>query len=236
MRATYMRHRRARTITTPAPQARAYNHYLPAVRSEWVAIWDADEFVFGPNVTVGSHLRSLPLTTRQVCLPWVVFGSGGAVEQPACVTAANVKRACMSDSMGKCVQRTAQIETAQIHRSVMKGETYARRKAQGCTCGDGRPCSKRQGSTCSAASQACDAVKEHTFAQRNHLRLHHYISQSKAHMQRRSQAGEADLYKRVRSKAYWRMLEAVYINRVQDTSLAERSVCRTWAATAQATN
>ena len=67
----------------------------------------------------------------------------------------------------------------------------------------------------------------------NHLRLHHYISQSKAHMQRRSQVGEADLYRRVRNKAYWRMLEAVYINRVQDTSLAERSVCRTWEATAQ---
>ena len=54
-------------------------------------------------------------------------------------------------------------------------------------------------------------------------------------MQRRSQVGEADLSRRVRNKAYWRMLEAVYINRVQDTSLAERSVCRTWAATALVT-
>ena len=184
----------------------------------------------------------------------------------------------------------------------MKGETYARRKAQGCSCGDGCPCSKRQGSTCSAASQACDVVKERAFAVQNKLRLHHYISQSKAHMQRRSQVGEADLYRRVRTKlgphvprasvilyvraartslpraartegtgqlararaatavryvrdvgvppsgllanrgvpcgtpgnkAYWRMLEAVYINRVQDTSLAERSVCRTSAATTQ---
>ena len=82
----------------------------------------------------------------------------------------------------------------------MKGETYARRKAQGCSCGDGRPCSKRQGSTCSAASQACDVVKERAFAVQNKLRLHHYISQSKAHMQRRSQVGEADLYQRVRNK------------------------------------
>ena len=32
---------------TPLHQARAYNHYLPAVRSEWLAIWDADEYVFG---------------------------------------------------------------------------------------------------------------------------------------------------------------------------------------------
>ena len=81
------------------------------------------------------------------------------------MTAANVKRSCLSDSVGKCVQRTAQIGSAQIHRSVIKGETYARRKAQGCTCDDGRPCSKRQGSTCSAASQACDAVKERAFAE-----------------------------------------------------------------------
>ena len=51
---------------TPLHQARAYNHYLPAVRSEWLAIWDADEYVFGPNVAVCSHLRSLPPTTRQV--------------------------------------------------------------------------------------------------------------------------------------------------------------------------
>ena len=81
------------------------------------------------------------------------------------MTAANVKRSCLSDSIGKCVQRTAQIESAQIHRSVMRGETYARRKVQGCTCGDWRPCSKRQGSTCSATSQTCDAVKERKFAE-----------------------------------------------------------------------
>ena len=82
----------------------------------------------------------------------------------------------------------------------MKGETYARRKAQGCSCGYGCPCSKRQGSTCAAASQACDVVKERAFAVQNKLRLHHCFSQSKAHMQRRSQVGEADLYRRVRSK------------------------------------
>ena len=39
--------------------ARVQPLYLPAVRSEWLAIWDADEYVFGPNVTVGSHLRRL---------------------------------------------------------------------------------------------------------------------------------------------------------------------------------
>ena len=57
------------------------------------------------------------------------------------------------------------------------------------------------------------------------LRLHHYMTQSMEHMSRRSRAGEADLYGRRRDKVYWHRTELV-INKERDTTLAERSVCR----------
>ena len=75
---------------TMGNQAAAYNQFVPQISAEWLAIWDLDEFVFGANTTVAEFLHTLhPTTAKQVCLPWLVFGSGGAVKHPSCVTAAN---------------------------------------------------------------------------------------------------------------------------------------------------
>ena len=206
-------------------QAAAYNHYIPRVRSEWVAIWDVDEFVFGSSntTTIGSVLAEQPRSVRQVCMPWLVFGSSGLVRQPSCMTAANTRRRSLSEWVGKCVQRTELIVDASIHRTVMANETYHRRNA-GCVCGDGRRCSCC-GHTGPSPSRACAQYGAPAALVRQKLRLHHYISQSREHMALKSAVGEADLAHRVRNEHYWNRIEAIS-NTLEDTSLATRAVCR----------
>ena len=207
-------------------QMMAYNHFLPRVLAEWVAIIDLDEFIWSPNGTVATVLQSLPLETRQVCLPWLSFGSGNLTAQPSCVTATNVLRMDTSHpglAIGKCIMRTRQIASVQIHRSVMFNETYHRRIA-GCSCGDFRASCGCCGHTGPSPSAACHSLTPSRL-EAQQLRLHHYISQSREHMLRKSHVGEADLGKRVRDDKYWKWVE-YYHNRLKDTSLAERSVCR----------
>ena len=76
-------------------------------------------FVFGVNTTLVAHLRSMPHSVRQICLPWLIFGSSGLEEQPPCVATANVRRMSHSERVGKCVQRTAHTASGEIHRRVI---------------------------------------------------------------------------------------------------------------------
>lgn len=157
-------------------QAIAYNYFLPNVTSEWVGVVDIDEYLFGVNESIATHLRGLDQSIRQVCAPWIIFGSGNLTRQPSCVTTANVLRAGSSDHVGKCLMRTDLILAVEIHRSVMVNETYHRR-AKGCKCGDGTSCNCC-GHTGPSAAMACNQV--HTWKWgRQKLRLHHYISQSR---------------------------------------------------------
>ena len=209
-------------------QAAAYNHFLRGVQSEWVAICDVDEFFFGTqNTTLATFLASLPDNVRQVCVPWTVFGSGGLIEQPACVTASNVMRrsrvteAGLTKGIGKCIQRTAATTAAHIHRSVLLNETYHRRVA-GCICPNLKRCACC-GHTGPSPSMAC-AVSSEAAMGAQRIRLHHYISQSRARMKSKSQAGEADLYSRDRTEYYWNNLE-YHTNHQLDITLARQSVC-----------
>ena len=56
-------------------QADAYNHFLPRVKAEWLALWDVDEFGFGVNRSLSDALRTLPSGVAQLCMPWLYFGS-----------------------------------------------------------------------------------------------------------------------------------------------------------------
>ena len=71
-----------------------------------MGVWDLDEYAFGVNTTVAHYLRKLAPSTHQVCMPWITFGSSGAVAQPTCVTATNVHRRGTPDREGKCIMRT----------------------------------------------------------------------------------------------------------------------------------
>ena len=209
-------------------QMAAYNHFLPFVRSEWVAILDVDEFAFAThNSTLATLLASLPDGVRQLCIPWTVFGSGGLIEQPACVTASNVMRrsrvteAGLTKGIGKCIQRTVTTTAAHIHRSVLVNETYHRRIA-GCVCPNLKRCACC-GRTGPSPSMACPVASEALMSSQR-VRLHHYISQSKARMESKSQVGEADLYARKRDESYWHVLEG-HSNHQLDITLAQQSVC-----------
>ena len=86
-------------------QANAYNAHVGAVQEDWVVIVDLDEFFFGVNATLAGFLRSLPPVVGQLCAPWISFGSSGLVDQPTCVTKANVRRRQTSELIGKCAVR-----------------------------------------------------------------------------------------------------------------------------------
>ena len=173
-------------------QVRAYNFFLPNVTSEWVGIIDLDEFAFGINTTLARFLRQLTPAKQQVCLPWIIFGSSNLTVQPACVTEANVRRRGNVEREGKCFMRTRRILSAEIHRTVMHNETYHRR-GEGCVCGDGRRCNccGHTGPSPAFACHSSLSPLRSSQASTPHLRLHHYISQSREHMLARSSVGEA---------------------------------------------
>jgi len=196
-----------------------------------VGIIDMDEFAFWINTTLARFLRQLTPAKQQVCLPWIIFGSSNLTVQPACVTEANVRRRGNVEREGKCFMRTRRILSAEIHRTVMHNETYHRR-GEGCVCGDGRRCNccGHTGPSPAFACHSSLSPLRSSQASTPHLRLHHYISQSREHMLARSSVGEADLYKRTRSDSYWNRIEALS-NGVLDFSLAKRAVCRAGAST-----
>ena len=45
-------------------------------------------------------------SVRQVCIPWLIFGSSNRTVQPACIARDLVRRAKDFETNGKCVQRT----------------------------------------------------------------------------------------------------------------------------------
>ena len=93
-----------------------------------------------------------------------------------------------------------------LHRSVLVNETYHRR-GPGCICGDGHRC-HCCGNTGPSPSMACTMITSRNHASQA-LLLHHYVSQSKEHMRRKTATGEADLARRNRSATYWNRVEAL---------------------------
>jgi len=232
-------------------QPAAYEHFRHNVTASWLARWDVDEFAFGVAMPLAEYLRGLPAATHQLCMPWITYGSSFLVRQPVCVTEANVLRMSThprNGLIGKCVQRTEQISLPLIHRSVLVRETPSQRLSSSCICADGAACCGSDGSqgsqggsassssACRFASHACLHLSNESMLAAQAVRLHHYISQSQAHMGARSWAGEADLSSRQRTPRYWKVVDATN-NKVNDTTLAVRAVCRGWQRTgAQALN
>jgi glycosyltransferase involved in cell wall biosynthesis len=70
------------------PQRRAYEHARKHAASDWVAYFDADEFlVLREDATIGDFLRRFPPDVAAVAVNWVIFGSDGqACYRPGPVT------------------------------------------------------------------------------------------------------------------------------------------------------
>ena len=219
---------RIEIVSVADRQITAYNHYLPHVKTEWLAVWDVDEFAFVQNGTLAAALTALPLSVRQFCIPYTTFGSSGLQAQPVCVTSANVMRratrtdAAIGRGIGKCLQRTTEIASVEVHRSVLANETYHRRIG-GCRCSDGRRCTCC-GRTGPSPSQACMVPSETILASQRLLRLHHYMTQSAERMKAKSDLGLQRLRSFQRGPAYWKELDRSS-NQLMDAALARQSVC-----------
>ncbi len=60
------------------PQRRAYEHARRWASAEWLAFFDADEFlVLQKDASINAFLRPFPPEVAAVVVNWVVFGSGG---------------------------------------------------------------------------------------------------------------------------------------------------------------
>jgi len=111
-------------------------HMEPALAaSEWLLVQDLDEFTYRtqPGATVSDYLRSLPASVDQVAVPWVLFGSGGHVAQPASVLQGCTRsedmglRATLSDADRpwhvKSIVRSRRLRALHVHMHAVDGQT-----------------------------------------------------------------------------------------------------------------
>jgi hypothetical protein len=208
-------------------QMDAYRHFLPKVQAEgsnWLAIWDIDEFVFGSKQTLADVLNELPSQAEQLCMPWLTFGSSGMMRRPTCVATANVYRrhVHLLDGVGKCVQRTASLLYPTIHRSLLGNETWQSRKPHACLCPDLRTPCLGGGTSSIACRHTLPSLPRHA------VRLHHYVSPSHESMKDKMIRGDADLLRKHRDRLYWARQELIN-NEILDTTLRDhpRVACRT---------
>ena len=67
-------------------QSTLYNKYAPLGAYEWLLVLDFDEFAYGSTQTLAEVLRQLPTEVGAVRLPWLCFGSSGhGADQPPSV-------------------------------------------------------------------------------------------------------------------------------------------------------
>ena len=159
-------------------------------------------------------------SVRQVCIPWLIFGSSNRTVQPACIARDLVRRAKDFETNGKCVQRTRYTRRIEVHRSVMHGETYNQRR-EGCVCPNGAQCRTKP-----PPSLACAGKMHHYKAPA--VRLHHYKAQSQESIERKMSNRESTMFESVfnrQSAGFWLNRDRPRYNEVVDTALAERAAC-----------
>lgn len=63
---------------SPSPQRRAYEHARRRSSAEWLAFFDADEFlVLHQDASIGAFLQRFDASVSAVVVNWIIFGSGG---------------------------------------------------------------------------------------------------------------------------------------------------------------
>ena len=225
-------------------QAEAYSSVINRIHSDWIAIFDLDEFAFGVHHSLAAVLTSLPHHIAQFCMPWITYGSSGHESQPPCVTASCIHRAAWpSEALAKCITRRQDLLMPGIHRSLLLHETgwNRTRGKTACMCADRSPCDTHRRLTGPERikaqaklrpfwlsgwppSQPCDQLSARSI-RRQEVRLHHYAAQSLSNMRRKSANADADVPNQKRDHWYWRRMERIS-NTIVDTTLSRRSVCR----------
>mmetsp|Transcript_37052 Transcript_37052/g.122789 ORF Transcript_37052/g.122789 Transcript_37052/m.122789 type:complete len:318 (-) Transcript_37052:130-1083(-) len=211
-------------------QVAAYNMVLPHVAAEWIMPVDLDEYAFGVRQTLASFLASSLPSVLQVCIPWLIFGSGNRTVQPACIARDLVRRAKDFETNGKCVQRTRYTRRIEVHRSVMHGETYNQRR-EGCVCPNGAQCRTKPPPSLACAGKMArleTSSRSTGLASYEAVRLHHYKAQSQEFIERKMSNRESTMFESVfhrQSARFWLSRDRPKYNEVVDTALAERAAC-----------
>ena len=211
-------------------QVAAYNMVLPHVAAEWIMPVDLDEYAFGVRQTLASFLASSLPSVLQVCIPWLIFGSGNRTVQPACIARDLVRRAKDFETNGKCVQRTRYTRRIEVHRSVMHGETYNQRR-EGCVCPNGAQCRTKPPPSLACAGKMArleTSSRSTGLASYEAVRLHHYKAQSQEFIERKMSNRESTMFESVfnrQSAGFWLNRDRPMYNEVVDTALAERAAC-----------
>ena len=134
--------------------------------SRWLAVLDLDEFAFGVgSQTIAQVLWSHDSDVGMLCMPWMMFGSSGLVNQPESITRGFIKRWPLTRSKmhTKCIARTDSAIKLSAHNHFLR--TTCHREMS--RCADG---SMFTGWECPAT--LADIAS-------SPIRLHHYQTQSK---------------------------------------------------------
>ena len=111
-------------------QRTAYNHALKRCRTEWIAFFDADEFLNpAPHASFGAFLAAMPDDCGAVAVNWLLFGSGGArTREPGDVRERFVRSAPPAHGTNrrfKTVARARCVEDMRIHHAILREGYYA---------------------------------------------------------------------------------------------------------------
>lgn len=107
-------------------QTAAYNELVFPIRdeSEWLAVVDLDEFVYGRTGKVSDFIKSLHFSVNGIRLPWVCFGSSGNIVQPkSVIDGFRSRRRYDNGSMerAKSIVRTRNVGCLNIHVHTING-------------------------------------------------------------------------------------------------------------------
>jgi hypothetical protein len=111
------------------PQRLAYEHARKHSDADWLAFFDADEFlVLRRDRSIGDFLARFPADVSAVAVNWIVFGSGGEVTYRALPVIERFTDALSSQTTEsravKAIGRRVRLSGTGIHRVAVVGGRY----------------------------------------------------------------------------------------------------------------
>lgn len=169
-------------LETPGLQAMLYAQVCERWRDEfdWIAFFDADEFLVGPSGAMIPDLLAARAEAAAVVVPWLMFGSSGHVEKPAGLAIEAYRRRAPHDFLPnhhvKSIVRPARVTSCiNAHCFAVDGATLLP---------GGR------------AARWSDPGKLDHHPVDEPWRLHHYFTRSRRHWEDRLRRGQISRLKR----------------------------------------
>lgn len=166
-------------------QLAAYNDAPARLAADWIAFFDADEFlVLHRHDSVSAWLRTMPREAEAVALNWRIFGSGGAVRRSDAPVIERFTRAAVSDSplhqTVKTIARRSALRRMDIHLAALASHRAGPGRRWGGHYVDG------SGAPMAVEGRGKAARVDHSTAQ-----LNHYVVKSREEFAIRAARGTA---------------------------------------------